>query len=132
MRSQVATHNCFLFPKSMTGSFIIFCRTVCYFEMEAVIFNNLTDSMFLILPPTGSFPSESISSLTICLWFLVSRSSQGQGPITQPLVNLYSMNDTNLLDLTYDNGVVSFTVAEDRGIPTLGVVSCTNINKRFL
>lgn len=96
--------------------------------MEAVIFNNLTDSMFLILPPTGFFPSERISSLTICLWFLVSRSSQGQGPITQPLVNLYSMNDTNLLDLTYDNGVVSFTVAEDRGIPTLGVVSCTNIN----
>ena len=43
--------------------------------------------------------------------------------MTQPLVHFYSENGTNLLDLTYVHGVVSFTVTGDEGVATLGVVS---------
>ena len=92
--------------------------------MEAVRFSNSTDGVFLILSPAESAIPVAITSLTLCVWFLVSTSSfEEQRSMTQPLVHFYSENGTNLLDLTYVHGVMSFTVAGDDGMATLGVVS---------
>ena len=91
--------------------------------MEAVVFSNSTDGVFLILSPAESVVPVAITSLTLCVWFLVSSSSEEQRSMTQPLVHFYSENGANLLDLTYVHGVVSFTVAGDDGMATLGVVS---------
>ena len=91
--------------------------------MEAVRFSNSTDSVFLILSPAESAIPVAITSLTLCVWFLVSSSSEEQRSMAQPLVHFYTENGTNLLDLTYVHGVVSFTVTGDEGVATLGVVS---------
>ena len=91
--------------------------------MEAIRFSNSTDSVFLILSPAESAIPVAITSLTLCVWFLVSSSSKEQRSMTQPLVHFYSENGANLLDLTYVHGVVSFTVTGDDGMGALGVVT---------